>query len=426
MAKGTAPQEQDLHDAAPRTAAASFESAGRWLDSLTYSVAMLVGRLFVKNGNLTVSYRDARPAVLGDGSGAPYTIRIKSAQFLRRAFTAPDLAIGEGYVDDEWDLREGDLAKAIGLLLVNETALHETMPVKAACALLQCLVSPHKKNDPRNSRSNVAHHYDIGNDLYRAFLDEGMNYSCAFFEHPEQSLRDAQRNKLLTSIRRLDIEPGMVALDIGSGWGALTRLMTEETGAERVVGITLAEEQCKFARARVAPGDGNRLSYLLEDYRVHAVGNPSTYDRIVSVGMFEHVGRHQFVDYFRAIRDLLKPGGRALVHSIVRPIPGYTSPWIDKYIFPGGYIPSLGEMTKSAVAAGLRMAADPFIHESFHYANTLRHWRRRFNEAYPSLDHSHYDERFRRMWNFYLAGSEAAFDANGFCVAQVLVEKAAV
>ena len=112
--------------------------------------------------------------------------------------------------------------------------------------------------------------------------------------------------------------------------------------------------------------------------------------------------------------------------SIIRPRPGYTSPWIDKYIFPGGYIPSLGEMTKSVVAAGLRLSVDPFVHDSFNYANTLRHWRRRFNEAYPSLDHSHYDERFRRMWNFYLAGSEAAFDANGFCVAQVLVEKAAV
>jgi cyclopropane-fatty-acyl-phospholipid synthase len=425
MAKGTAPQEHDLHDASPGAAGLPFKSAAWWLDGFTYRAAMLLGRLLVKSGRLTVGYRDEPATVMGDGSGDLYAVQIKSAKFLRRLLTSPDLAVGEGYVDGEWDVREGDLAKAIGLLLVNDEALRETLPVKAASAIAQCLASPHKKNDPRHSRTNVAHHYDIGNDLYSAFLDEGMNYSCAFFECPEQSLRDAQLNKLRTAIGRLGIEPGMFALDIGCGWGELTRLMAEETNAERVVGITLAEEQCKLARARVAPGHGNRLSYLLEDYRLHATSNPSTYDRIVSIGMFEHVGRHHFVDYFRAIRNLLKPGGRALVHSIVRPRPGYTSPWIDKYIFPGGYIPSLGEMTKSAVAAGLRLSVEPFIHESFHYANTLRHWRRRFNEAYPSLDQSHYDERFRRMWNFYLAGSESAFDANGFCVAQVLVEKAA-
>ncbi len=425
MAEGTTPQEQDLHNTSPAAADLPFKSAGRWLDGFTYHAAMLLGRLLLKSGKLTVGYRDEPATVLGDGSGVPYTIQIKSARFLRRILPSPDLAVGEGYVDGEWDVREGDLAEVIGLLLVNDEALRETLPVRAASAAVQCLASPHRKNDPRHSRHNVALHYDIGNDLYSAFLDEGMNYSCAFFEHPEQDLRDAQLNKLRTTVQRLGVEPGMFALDIGCGWGELTRLMTEETSAERVVGITLAEEQCKLDRARIAPGHGNRLSYLLEDYRLHAASNPSTYDRIVSVGMFEHVGRHHFVDYFRAIRDLLKPGGRALVHSIVRPRPGYTSPWIDKYIFPGGYIPSLGEMTKSAVAAGLRLSVEPFIHESFHYANTLRHWRRRFNEAYPSLDHSHYDERFRRMWNFYLAGSEAAFDTTGFCVAQVLVEKTA-
>jgi cyclopropane-fatty-acyl-phospholipid synthase len=379
--------------------------------------------MLVKSGNLSISYRDEPPTALGDGSGEAYAIHINDPSFMRRILPSPELTVGEGYVDGDWDVRKGDLAKVIGLLLVNEEIIAQTLPARAMSAVVQCLASPHKKNDPRHSRRNVAHHYDIGNDLYTAFLDEGMNYSCAFFEHPDQSLRDAQLNKLRTSIRRLEIEPGMAVLDIGSGWGALTRLIAEETGAERVVGITLAEEQCKLARDRIAPGHGNRLSYQLEDYRLHAKSNPSGYDRIVSVGMFEHVGRHHFVDYFRAIVDLLKPGGRALVHSIIRPRPGYTSPWIDKYIFPGGYIPSLGEMTDSAKAAGLRLMTDPFIHESFNYANTLRHWRRRFNESYASLDHSHYDERFRRMWNFYLAGSEAAFDANDFCVAQVLVGK---
>ncbi|MEM9684614.1 MAG: cyclopropane-fatty-acyl-phospholipid synthase family protein, partial [Pseudomonadota bacterium] len=220
-------------------------------------------------------------------------------------------------------------------------------------------------------------------------------------------------------------EPGMFVLDIGCGWGEMTRVVTEKSKAQRVVGITLAEEQCKLARERVNPDHGNRLSYLLEDYRDHANRNAGSYDRIVSIGMFEHVGKHHFADYFRAIEGLLKPGGRAVVHSIIRPKPGYTSAWVDKYIFPGGYIPSLEEMTSSASGAGLTLIRDPFIHESFNYANTLRHWRKRFNDGFASLDQSHYDERFRRMWNLYLAGAESSFQENDFCVAQILVEKSA-
>ncbi len=141
--------------------------------------------------------------------------------------------------------------------------------------------------------------------------------------------------------------------------------------------------------------------------------------------MFEHVGKSQFVEYFRAIKSMLKSGGAALVHSIVRPHKGTTSPWVDRYVFPGGYIPMVSEIVASATKAGLRLTAEPFIHDSFHYANTLRHWRRRFNASYPSLDHSRYDARFKRLWNFYLAGSEAAFEATGFRVAQVRVEKPA-
>ena len=180
-----------------------------------------------------------------------------------------------------------------------------------------------------------------------------------------------------------------------------------------------------MARERIDPEHGNRLSYLLEDYRIHARQNPETYDRIVSVGMFEHVGKHQFAAYFDALKAMLKSGGSALVHSIIRPHKGTTSPWVDKYVFPGGYIPTLGEIVASAKSAGLRLSADPFVHESFNYATTLRHWRRRFNAAYPSLDHGRYDMRFKRLWNFYLAGSESAFDVTGFQVAQVRVEKPA-
>lgn len=419
MAKSTAPHGQDLHG----NSAVSLGSASRWIDYLTFQIAMAAARLVFRRGNLTIRFRNEPPVTLGDGTGPSSVIEIESTRFLRRLLPSPDLAVGEGYTAGEWRLANGDLGQTIGTLLINDETLREKLVVRALSTVARILADPHKTNDPRHSRSNVAHHYDIGNDLYRTFLDDGMNYSCAFFETPDQSLRDAQLNKLRTAIGRLGIEPGMFVLDIGCGWGELTRLITDETDAQRVVGITLAEEQCRLARAKIAPCHANRLSYLLEDYRLHARHNAAAYDRIVSIGMFEHVGRRHFVEYFKAIKTLLKPGGAALVHSIIRPRPGYTSPWIDKYIFPGGYIPSLKELTDSAEKAGLRLSTDPYIHESFHYANTLRHWRRRFNDAYPTLDHGHYDERFRRMWNFYLAGSEAAFDANGFFVSQVRVEK---
>jgi cyclopropane-fatty-acyl-phospholipid synthase len=421
MAKGTVPREDELREAS----VASPASKDRWLDHVTFRIAMLAAKPALRKGRVEIAFRDDPPVVLGDGTGALCKVRINSARFLRRILPSPDLAVGEGYVDGEWELLEGDLAQFIGVLLRNDDDLRQRMTMKALSTLIQCLADPHRENNPAHSRSNAAYHYDKGNDLYRSFLDEGMNYSCAFFEHPDQSLGDAQLNKLRTTVRRLGVSAGMSVLDIGCGWGALTRLAARETEAERIVGITLADEQCRLARERIDPEHGNRLSYLLEDYRNHAMHNAGMYDRIVSIGMFEHVGKHQFAEYFGAIKTMLKSGGAALVHSIIRPHEGTTSPWVDKYVFPGGYIPMLGEIVASATKAGLRLTAEPFIHDSFHYANTLRHWRRRFNAGYPALDHSRYDARFRRLWNFYLAGSEAAFDMTGFQVAQLRVEKPA-
>jgi cyclopropane-fatty-acyl-phospholipid synthase len=421
MAKGTVPREDELRGAP----GASFASKDRWLDHVTFRIAMLAAKPAFRKGRVEIAFRDEPPVILGDGTGAPCKVRINSARFLRRILPSPDLAIGEGYVDGEWELLEGDLAQFIGVLLRNDDDLRQRVTMKALSTIVQCLADPHKNNDPGYSRSNAAYHYDKGNDLYSSFLDEDMNYSCAFFERPDQDLRDAQLNKLRTTVRRLGVSAGMSVLDIGCGWGALTRTIARETEAERVVGITLADEQYDLAEKRVDPEHGNRLRYLLEDYRDHAVRNAEAYDRIVSVGMFEHVGKHQFAQYFGAIKTMLKSGGSALVHSIIRPHEGWTSPWVDQYVFPGGYIPMLAEIVASATKAGLRLTAEPFVHDSFNYATTLRHWRRRFNVGYPSLDHSRYDARFKRLWNFYLAGSEAAFDKTGFRVAQVRMEKSA-
>lgn len=390
--------------------------------ALFHILAPIVGA-FGRRGRLQLNYRDLAEANFGDGTGPVYRVRLDSLKPFRRILRNPDLGSGESYLDGQWDMEQGDLAGLLGMFCRNHAAMKRSLPGRIVLAAVKPFVrSP--ANDPARSRRNVTHHYDIGNDLYTAFLDEGMNYSCAFFAEPEQSLRDAQLNKLRTTIDRLEIPDGARVLDIGSGWGELTRLIASETSAGPVTGITLAETQLELARACAADMAGRRPEYRLVDYRVHAADNPQAYDRIVSIGMFEHVGARHFVEYFEAVRRLLCDDGQALIHSIMRPDRRETSPWVRKHIFPGGYIPTLGDMVAAAREAGLELAHEPYIHESFHYAETLRRWRRRFNEAWPGLDRNRYDTRFRRMWNFYLAGCEAAFDANGLYVGQVVFRKA--
>ena len=385
------------------------------------ALAPIVG-FFAKGGRLDINYRDFASAGFDSGAGPRYAIRIESLRMFLRLLRNPDLGSGESYMNGEWRMEHSDLGGWLSLASRNEGALYRTRTGRTI-TLLSRIVSGAGVNDPEKSRANVAHHYDIGNDLYEAFLDEGMNYSCAFYESPEQSLRGAQLNKLRTTARRLGVGPDMRVLDIGSGWGELTRIIAGETEAAQIAGITLAKNQLELAKKRAGKRFGNQLHYRLADYRVHARENPGAYDRIVSIGMFEHVGRPQFVDYFKAVKRLMTEDGQALVHTILRPRRAETSTWIKKYIFPGGYIPALDDMVAAARAAGLELAHEPFIHESFHYANTLRHWRRRFNDAWPGLSRARYDERFRRMWNFYLAASESAFDSNGLHVGQILLRK---
>jgi cyclopropane-fatty-acyl-phospholipid synthase len=277
------------------------------------------------------------------------------------------------------------------------------------------------------SKDYIQSHYDIGNDLYKSFLDEGMNYSCAFFAGRDISLRDAQLNKIRTTIDRLGIEPGMKVLDIGCGWGEACRIAAAETGAAEVTGVTLAERQLQVARER-AQGMENPPSYLLEDYRQHAETHEGHYDRIFSIGMFEHVGGDQYRTYFRAIRRQLAGGGRALVHSILNasmePGQSLNSPWLETYIFPGGRIPDLSEMLDAAEQEGLKPYHAPYLQPPSDYAETLRRWRANFIRNAGGLDPSEYDDRFRRMWVYYLAMCEAMFEGCGFQVGQVVFEKA--
>ena len=390
---------------------------------LLFRMAMSLLGILVRKGCVQLRYRDLRQRMLGNGEGPLYKMQIDSLRFFPPLLTNAELGFGESYMNGIWHLEGDDLAGLIGVLLRNHDAFEERAAVRLADACRNAIAPKHHQNSPSSARRNVAHHYDIGNDLYQSFLDEGMNYSCAFFESPTQSLREAQLNKLRTSIKHLQVGTGMAVIDIGCGWGELTRMMSRETDAAHVVGITLAEEQCKMASERVPTGLGNRVSYKLEDYRTHGMAHVGEYDRAVSIGMFEHVGRRQFAEFFATVRRLLKADGRALIHTIVRPRPGCTSPFIDKYIFPGGYIPTLDEVLIGAAQGGMVPEREAYLHDGANYAKTLQLWRQCFNAAFQSLDQTKYGERFRRMWNFYLAASEAAFNATGFAVAQVPLRK---
>ncbi len=379
--------------------------------------------LFIRNGQVTLSCDGLPEKRFGTPDKPRCTMQMQSPRALWRVLKESDLGLGEGYMDQEWELTEGDLGKFIGILLENQMTMSQSAPYKLASTLFGW-TQTHANNNEDESRKNVQHHYDIGNDLYETFLDEGMNYSCAFFDAPGMSLREAQLNKIRTSIERLDIQPGMNILDLGCGWGEMSCTIAAETKAAHVTGITLADNQIKIAKERVPAKLKNKLGYEIIDYRDHTKANESAYDRIISIGMFEHVGMRNYQSYFDCIETMLKPGGKALIHSILRSIDGEpTSPWFDKYIFPGGCIPALEDMLEAADKAGLKPANEPYIHAPSNYAETLRQWRKNFNEIWPRLDHKLYDERFKRMWNFYLAGAEASFDGLGYTVGQIVFEK---
>jgi cyclopropane-fatty-acyl-phospholipid synthase len=269
-------------------------------------------------------------------------------------------------------------------------------------------------NPVSRARQNAAHHYDLSRTLYALFLDSDLQYSCAYFNTPGQSLEAAQRNKKCHIAAKLLLDrPGLRVLDIGCGWGGLALYLAAETGA-RVTGISLSEEQVKLARERAAKeGLSGKVQFHLRDYRLEE----AQYDRIVSVGMFEHVGAPHYPAFFRKVRNLLAPDGIALLHSIGRSDgPGITNPWLRKYIFPGGYSPALSEVLSVVERQGLFVTDIEILR--LHYAETLRAWRERFaanREQIKGL----YDDRFYRMWEFYLAGAELAFRNQGHMVFQM-------
>jgi cyclopropane-fatty-acyl-phospholipid synthase len=262
-------------------------------------------------------------------------------------------------------------------------------------------------NPTWRAKANVAHHYDLSGALYDLFLDGDRQYSCAYFETPEATLDEAQLAKKRHLAAKLDIRPGMRVLDIGSGWGGLGLYLAEHCGAD-VTGVTLSEEQHKASSERARQrGLSDRVAFKLMDYR----NLEEQFDRIVSVGMFEHVGVVHYGEFFRKIQRLLKPDGVAVLHSINRSDgPGATSRWINRYIFPGGSIPALSEVVPELERNKLYVTDVEILR--LHYAETLRHWRARFAARRVEAKQI-YDERFCRMWEFYLAASETAFRYSG-------------
>jgi cyclopropane-fatty-acyl-phospholipid synthase len=336
----------------------------------------------------------------------------------------PDPGVGELYMDGAWRMEEGDLGAFLTMAGRNLQKLLQGNMRFLVTPLLQKRYWRHTR-DIAGSAHNAQFHYDIGNDLYECFLDSGMNYSCAFFTDPGMSLREAQINKLRTTLDRLEVRRGMRLLDIGCGWGEMCITAAREQNAT-ATGITLARKQLVIARDRVI-GMKNRPTFLLRDYREHAADHERAYDRIVSVGMFEHVGVENYGPYFAAVHHQLKPGGRALIHSIVNAIHDAAgtlrSPWLEKYIFPGGRVPDLHEIMRAATAEGLRIVSKPYLQASSDYAETLRRWRGNFTRNYPLLDPRKYDLRFRRMWEYYLALCEGMFEGCGFQVGQFVFER---
>ena len=355
----------------------------------------------LRRGRLDVRMADGSAFTCGDGAGPSAAVVLTDPAAPLRILRDPTLALGELYMEGGLTMERGGIYDVleIGLRNLEPGAAHGW--IRAQDALRFALRRLHQSNDARKARRNVAHHYDLGNALYELFLDPDMQYSCAYFERPGQSLEDAQRAKKRRIAAKLNLQAGDSVLDIGCGWGGMALYLAEICGA-KPVGVTLSHEQLERARAR-ALAAGVDAQFRLQDYR--AV--PETFDRIVSVGMLEHVGAPYLDAFFAQVARLLKKDGAALIHTIGRPEgPGVTNPWITKYIFPGGYIPALSELARAIERSGLIVCDVEVLR--LHYADTLRAWRERFM-ARRAEAAAMYDERFCRMWEFYLAGSEACF-----------------
>ena len=381
----------------------------RWLDRLLARI--------VRRGGLQVTWSDGGVSVYGDGHGLSAHVVFRDPRAEWRVLRNPDLAIGEAYMDGSIVFPEDTLLDF--LMLVNENWTEvKSEPLYASLSRLRFATRRLAQNNSIwRAQRNIKHHYDLDGRIYRLFLDSDMQYSCAYFDRPGASLEEAQWAKKRHLASKLALRPGQNILDIGSGWGGLGLFLADYFDVN-VTGVTLSTEQHAVSNQRARErGLDRRTRFELKDYRAL----DTKFDRIVSVGMFEHVGAPHYGEFFGAVASLLKDKGVMLLHSIGRSgPPATTNSWIAKYIFPGGYIPALSEVLKAVERAGLFVTDIEILR--LHYAETLRAWRERFRAHWEEAA-AIYDERFCRMWDFYLAGSEAAFRASDMMVFQMQLTK---
>ncbi|WGT49180.1 SAM-dependent methyltransferase [Thioclava nitratireducens] len=369
-------------------------------------------RHLIRRGTLELVYPDETLIRYGDGTGNPVRVNMSNPELTKKIVLRPDLGVGEGYMNGDYTIADDDLRGFLALAIRNQTGSGMPWFEKPREASRFFGRRFAQFNPVNKARTNVAHHYDLSGELYDLFLDEDRQYSCAYFERPDMTLEEAQEAKKRHIAKKLLIEPGMTILDIGCGWGGMAMTLARDFGA-KVVGVTLSTEQHALARKRVKEaGLEDKIDIRLTDYR----DVTDKFDRIVSVGMFEHVGVPHYREYFAKVRELLKPGGISLIHFIGRSGPGgATADFITKYIFPGGYCPAMSEASNAVEHEGL-ITTDLEVWR-LHYAETLRHWCDRF-EANIDKAVALYDERFCRMWRFYLVASEMAFRHGGQVVFQ--------
>ena len=365
---------------------------------------------FVRVGSLTVVDAEGnrhvfagKPA-LASGAPAPaVTMQLSDPALYRKLFLNPELHAGEAYMDGRMTFPGSSLRDFLTLFSLNRQSLAQ-YPLQALLKRASRGLKRFQQANPiGKAQQNVAHHYDIGNAFYELFLDQGLFYSCAYFRNESDSLEAAQINKCRLIAAKLQLKPGMKVLDIGSGWGGLAMYLARVADVE-VLGVTLSKEQHALATLRAQEaGLAGRVRFALLDYR--KLGQ--TFDRIVSVGMFEHVGVTHYGEFFAKINDLMADDGLMLLHSIGKMSPpGTASPWLRKYIFPGAYSPALSEVFPAVESNQLWVTDLEFLR--IHYATTLKHWHERF-EANRAKVAAMYDERFCRMWEFYLISAEMMF-----------------
>lgn len=383
------------------------------LDALVAAAGRALGSLILRHkGILLRASSDVAPS-----GRYKFEVEISTWSMFFWILANPRLRLGEAYQDGTLSVKNGDISELLSALFEIEDIWNLSFLGRLHKSITRRRFLKTQEYGETESKKNIHLHYDLGNDFYETFLDREMNYSCGFFEGSAENVEDAQSVKIKRALERCTSPKSKEFLEIGCGWGALAETANSKYDLN-VTGISLSREQIHYCKTQRS-GD---INFLLEDYRNHAKLNSEKYDSIASIGMFEHVGIGQFEEYFQSISRLLKKNGQAVVHTIIRPDSGITNPWIDQYVFPGGYIASEQELEAAlAKTPSLELVATHKYHGQ-HYMKTLRSWRENLTKSKEAVT-TRYDDSLHRTFEFYLAGSEAAFRSRGMFVAQFEIKK---